>query len=265
MRNPVTDAHVWLGRWPYGPLPATGAREIIDKLDELGIERAVVSAPQSILYKDAHRANAELAAEAAAAGSRFLMAATLNPAEPGWEKDLAETHSWGMQALDLHPNYHGYDVVSSPALEIARAASALGWPVLITARMQDERQQHRLGRVQPVPVPAIANAVRASPSVRFLVRGLSYFEIQQLLGLARVVKNWWVTFERAHVPQNVVPLLIAEAGAERLVYASMYPFQYAESTWLKVAGATDVTRPQQEQLLAGNAARVFGGSSRQGG
>ena len=258
MKAPVTDAHVWLGHWPYGPLHAAGAGEILAKMDELGVERAVVSAPQALLYKDPHRANAELAAEAAAGGSRFLPAATLNPAEPGWEKDLEEARSWGMRALDLHPNYHGYDVVSRPALEIMRAAAAAGWPVLITARMQDERQQHRLGRVLPVPVPAIANALRASPGVRFLVRGLSYFEIQQLLALARAVEGWCVSIERAHVPQNVVPMLVAEAGVERIVFGSMYPFQYLESTWLKVSGATDLEPAQQEAILSGNAARIFG-------
>jgi predicted TIM-barrel fold metal-dependent hydrolase len=244
MKSPVTDAHVWLGRWPYGPLAASSAKEILAKMDELGIERAVVSAPQALLYKDVHRSNAELVAEAAPAGGRFLLAATLNPAEPGWEKDLEEARAWGMRALNLHPNYHGYDVVGAAALEIAQAAAAVEWPVIITARMQDERQQHRLGRVPPVPIAAIA-------------RGLNFFEIQQFLRLARAVPDWWISIERAHVPQGVVPMLIAEAGVERLVFASMYPFQYAESTWLKVSGATDLTPEQQETILAGNAARIF--------
>ena len=257
MRSPVTDSHVWLGRWPYGPLAATRSEQILSKMDELGVERAVLSAPQALLYKDVHRSNEELVEEAGRNGARFILAATLNPSEPGWEKDLEEARSWGMRALNLHPNYHGYDVVSPAAQEIARAAAAMGWPVIITVRMQDERQQHRLGRVAPVPVPAIANALRALPGIRFLVRGLSYFEIQQLLGLARAVPDWWVTFERAHVPQNVIPLLVAEAGVQRLVYASMYPFQYAESTWLKVSGATDLTSDQQEIIFAGNAAILF--------
>jgi len=257
MSAPVTDAHVWLGRWPWGPLGATTAGQILAKMDELGIQRAVPSAPQAVLYKDVHRSNAELVEESRTATARFLLAATLNPAEPGWEHDLEEARSWGMCALNLHPNYHGYDVVAPAALEIARAAAGMGWPVLVTARMQDERQQHRLGRVPPVPVAGIANAVRALPGVRWLVRGLSFFEIQQLLGLARSVPHWWVSLERAHVPQGVVPQLVAEAGASRLVYGSMYPFQYAESTWLKVAGATDLTSAQQEAILSGNAAELF--------
>jgi predicted TIM-barrel fold metal-dependent hydrolase len=248
---------MWLGHWPFGPLATDTAAGLLVKMDELGVERAVVHAPQSVLYKDVHRANAELVGAAAHAGRRFLLAATLNPGEPGWEKDLEEARSWGMAALNLQPNYHGYDLVSETAREAVRAAGSLGWPVLVTARMQDERQHHRLVRVPPVPVPAIANAVRASPGVRFLVRGLSYFEIQSLISLARGVPDWWVSIERAHVPQNVVPMLVSEAGLERIVYASMYPFQYAESTWLKVSGATDLTPAQQRAILADNAAAIF--------
>ncbi len=126
MTLPTTDAHVWLGRWPYGPLPVYTASGIIAKLDELHIERAVVHAPQAILYKDVHRSNAELMEAVAPERERFIVAATLNPGEVGWERDLQEAHAWGMQALNLHPNYHQYDVVGRPAQEIITAATSLG-------------------------------------------------------------------------------------------------------------------------------------------
>ncbi|MCC7355856.1 MAG: amidohydrolase family protein [Anaerolineae bacterium] len=257
MTLPATDAHVWLGRWPYGPLPIYTAPGIVAKLDELHIERAVVHAPQAILYKDVHRANAELMDAAAPERKRLIVAATLNPGEVGWEQDLQQAHDWGMQALNLHPNYHQYDVVSRPAQEIVAAATSLGWPVLLTVRMQDERQQHPLGRVPNVPMSAIANAVRLSPQARFLIRGATYFELQDLQRAIGYLPNWWASIERAHVPHGVVPLMIETAGVGRLLYGSMFPFQYAESTWLTVYKASDLTETQQHALLAANAAQLF--------
>jgi predicted TIM-barrel fold metal-dependent hydrolase len=51
--------------------------------------------------------------------------------------------------------------------------------------------------------------------------------------------------------------MIEAVGVERLLYGSMYPFQYAEATWLTVSGASDLTEAQQHALLAANAARIF--------
>ena len=176
----------------------------------------------------------------------------VNPMLPDWQEDLRRCQErYGMKAIRLHPNYHGYRLDDNIGRECMSAAAARGMVVQIAAQMEDERTQHSLLRVAPVSLQVLPSLTREIPRLRV-----------QVLNHPRPMpweRVYW-DFCAVEGVRGLTELLKAN-GADSLCFGSYYPFFLWESAALKMkeAGAEGATL---ERLRTGSARALLGGVER---
>ena len=137
---PLVDLNCYLGEWPFRRYPCTTVDRLLARMDTLRIERAAVSRLENVFFKDCLVGNRELAALIAPHTERLTPFYTINPAFPGWEDDLRLCQEElglapGAGGIQLHPNYHAYDLAgreaaacsNAPKTPACRCESPLGW------------------------------------------------------------------------------------------------------------------------------------------
>ena len=138
----ITTVNSYVGHWPFRPLDAS-ADDLVSLMDRKGVDRALVSSLESVLYRNVHAGNRELAANVAGHEDRLVPVATINPTYTAWREDLEEcVAEFGMKAVKMLPTYHDYDLDAPEAKELLDACADLGVPVIISAVLEDQRGRH---------------------------------------------------------------------------------------------------------------------------
>ena len=141
-RTGVVDVNSYVGHWPFRDVDAS-ANALVDRMDESGVERALVSSFESVLYRNVHVGNQKLAANVEGHEDRLLPVATVDPTYADWKADLSECiDDLEMRAVKLLPTYHDYDLSDPAAIELGRRCADLGVPVILVATLEDQRQRH---------------------------------------------------------------------------------------------------------------------------
>ena len=68
--------------------------------------------------------------------------------------------------IQLHPNYHAYDLAGGEAAALLQRAQDAGLPVRVATGLEDPRTQHWLVQVPPVGSATLASAITAFPALR---------------------------------------------------------------------------------------------------
>ena len=125
------DAHAHLGRDADGH--ALSAAGLLADLDRFGFAGAVCF-PADEPGDDGRfaGANRRVREAAAASGGRLIPFCRLDPGLP-WEEELAAAHAGGVRGLKLHPIAQRFRPEDPACVSLVRAATELGWPVLIHA------------------------------------------------------------------------------------------------------------------------------------
>lgn len=234
------------------------ASGLLALMDGQGIERAVVGAVEAILYRDAGMARDLLLERLEAAGrpAALLPAAVVNPAFPGWERDLEEWAAAGAVAVKAYPNYHGYAADGPRALALAEAAAEKGLPVICCVRVEDERNHHPLMLVPPVAAGSVARLAAAVPGAKVVLACGNQGEIETFLGEAGPGAQAWAEVSYLKSPTNAVEHMAAKVGAERLLYGSHAPFIHPGVTRIKIERAA-MGAEDKARILGGNAAALW--------
>ena len=125
----VLDGHVMLGS---GRDASLSVEQLLETMDRLGIDRAIVSPAEGFLPVRNREGN-ELVAEAvAASGGRLLSYAVATP----WlgadaVDELRRAHAAGARALKLDPALQGFDLLDGQAEPLVGFAVESGWPVYV--------------------------------------------------------------------------------------------------------------------------------------
>ena len=100
----VFDANAYIGNYALRELRHNTAEGLLALMDRKGIDRALVSSAEAIMFQDAHAGNALLHREIADHRDRLVPCAVLNPAYAGWEQDLRMcAEELGMPAVNFGP------------------------------------------------------------------------------------------------------------------------------------------------------------------
>lgn len=253
----MIDANAYLGDWPFRKLRYTTHFALLEKMDALGIEQAVVSSLKNVFYKDLLAGNRQLHAEVDHHPDRFLPAYTINPRFPGWEEDLAICVSeFGMRAMRLHPNYHQFALDSAEGTTVLEAARAHGFIVIIATGMEDTRHHHPLVKVPDVPGEQVAAAVSAYPDVRFLVAAANFSGINAIWSQCAPAQNLYFEISRVQGPVGDIEKLCETMGADRVLLGTNLPLHVPEAATLAVVHAR-ITAVERRMITSGNAARLF--------
>ena len=254
----MIDANAYVGNWPFRKLRYTTHIALLEKMDALGIEKAVVSPLENVFYKDQLAGNRQLHAEVDHHADRLLPAYTINPKFPGWEEDLALcVEQFGMRVMRLHPNYHQYDLDSAEGTAVLEAARKHGFVVIVATGIEDTRHHHPLVKVPDVPGAQVVAAVKAFPDVRFLVAAANFSGIAAVWSQAVHRENLYFEISRVQGPVGDIEKLCATMGADRVLLGTNLPLHVPEAATLAVAHAK-ISADQRRKIEQGNAARLFG-------
>jgi predicted TIM-barrel fold metal-dependent hydrolase len=264
---PLFDVNAAIGDWPFRRVPCNTPERLIERMDRLGIQRAAVSRLENVFYKDCLVGNRELHQLIAAHSDRFLPLFTINPAFPGWEADLDICQRelglvHGAAGIRLYPTYHQFALDGEPAARLLARAVVLDVPVVLSARLEDERTHHWLCRVPALTPDSVAAVIAAFPAVRWVVCGL---RAPQVRAVWRTLQSrpdsagLQIVFDLSLVqgPIDECQLLTDAVGAERIAFGTNLPLTVPESATLALA-YSDLPPATIAQIGAGNATRHFG-------
>lgn len=247
------DAAAYLGAWPFRPLEGTAAR-LAEMMQRAQVREALVSPLEGFFYADPAPANDRLLRRIA--GRSGLWAAPiLNMRMPDWEGELARmARRERVRAVRLAPGFHGYSVGQTRG--VLRAAQECEVAVVVQLRMQDERHHHT--PAQRLPTTALEDVVAlaaAEPGTRVVAAAARLHEVIEQGEHIRQLGNLWL--DTSHLDGlDCVRQAIGAVGARRLLFATCWPFFYAESAALKLAEA-QLPQRDARALTRGSAQAAF--------
>lgn len=240
------DINAAYGFWPIQRSPYTSLAHLDAVLARNGVEEAWVSAVESILFPEPDTYDFALF-EQLEAFPRLRGAKTVNPLLANWRagcQKALERHS--IKALKLFLNYHDCTLNHPEVAQVCDFAAQHDLPVLISLRLNDERNQPACLQVAPVDVHAISELALAMPQTTFIVLCALMHELAPLAELTNVMAD--IAFL-----DDEDPLVTAAAlfPPSRLVYGSHAPFMYPESATFKI-DYSQLPAEELQQIASGN-------------
>jgi uncharacterized protein len=253
----IIDANAYLGHFAFRRLRYHTAPELLGLMDSKKIDKAVVSSASAITYRNPQAGNEDLAVEVRRHRDRLIPYAVINPFYAGWRDDLKTCRDdFGMSGIRLYPKWHNYGLADPHCLELIHAATERQLVVSIPIRVEDVRQRSWLVDVPEVPLTEIVTLVQACPTSRFvLLNGDRY--VSSPLGRkgSGLPANYLIEFSRMDsLLANEIGQIVANLGAERVVFGTGMPFHYSDPALLKLE-VLEATPADKELISWRNSAR----------
>jgi len=252
----MIDMNAYLGHFAFRRLRHNTAASLLALMDSKKIDKAVVSSAAAITYRNAQAGNEEVAEETKGHRDRLIPFAVINPFYAGWQDDLKICHEeFGMKGLRLYPKWHNYALSSPSCRELVKAATERDMVISIPMRVEDNRERSWLLNIPDIPLDEIVELVKAHPKSRFLLlNGLGY--TGSALGKKNngLPANYAIELSRlSAVLANEIGQLIANLGADRLMFGTGMPFNYPDPALVKLE-VLDAAEPDKEKIRSQNAA-----------
>lgn len=246
------DVNAALGYWPFQDFSGWTARRLARQLRTEGIGGALVSPAEAILAPDPDIWNRRLIA-ALRRTPGLAAVPVINPMLANWRETLGHhLASPAVPAVKVIPNYHLY-AADDPALDaLADVLEVEGRPLLLQARIDDERNQYPLMRVAGVDLEATVRLARRHPRLPLVCLG---FYFRQVCRLLEQTRNAFADLAFAETLETV-RVLLATVSADRLLFGSHTPFCETRAAVLKLALA-DIDAADRERIAKINAQRLF--------
>lgn len=253
----LIDVNTYIGHWPFRQLRHNTAEALVRRMDERGIDQAVVASIDSVLYKNVHSANESLSVQVRPFRNRLIPFATLDPTYPGWREDLRRcAEDLELRGLRLYPQYHGYRLDEADGLALIDAATELGWAVQVPMRIVDRRQRHKWDLAEDLTAEALYAALAHRPQTRWMLLnslgldGAELGEARYLVEISRMTA----------VLQRSIQALIEATGPEHLAFGTGMPFKVPEPALLKLE-VLDAPPEVIERIAWRNASQMLGSGS----
>jgi len=234
----LVDHNALVGAYPYRRLPEPTPERLVADMLRLGIARAWVGHVPSIYYRDVAAGNDELLRALAPHRARLLPVPAVNPAYPGWERELERARSEGCPAVRTYPAHYGFDAAGPLMSALAAACAGAGLPLVLTVRLEDSRQRHRLDVAAELIGADVRATLRAHAGLQLLVTNADR-------GLVEEVHFGSTPHEAARVrwdiawlwgpPDDQLAALYRTVGRERFVFGTHFPFRLPETALAKLA------------------------------
>jgi predicted TIM-barrel fold metal-dependent hydrolase len=169
----LIDINANLGHWPFQQKKCNTCDELLDRMNEFGVDVSVVSNMNGIFYKNTQAANEELHEEITSDRrfrSRFIPFAVLNPVYAGWKNDMDVCISkMGVRGIRLYPLYHDYELSDPSCIELVKMARDRGLAVAFTLRMVDSRPRSWMDINKEWSLKDIVPILREVPDAKYLI------------------------------------------------------------------------------------------------
>ena len=253
----IVDTNVNLFHWPFRRLPLDGTAELLEKMEQLGVESAWAGSFDGLLHRDVGAVNERLAKECERSRQRLRAFGSVNPTLPDWEEDLRRCHEvYRMSGIRLHPNYHGYTLANPVFERVVTLASERRLIIQLAVSMEDVRTQHPLMLVRDVDLAPLAAVLKRHTRGRVVLlnagRGSAaafkslanvpgaYFDISRVEGSGGVAAFLKTVPESRVLFGTHAPFFIYEASLMKVFESEL---SEAAATRLLHANASDLLRP----------------------
>lgn len=154
------DVNLSTGRWPFRDLPLAKMEDLRSKLEVSGISGGLVRSLEAPFAMNIYEANEKLFNECREY-PEFIPLPAVRP-------DFVLWREMSGKAVVMHPNYHQYSLLSDECIDMVRALIAKKIVPVIVIREEDERGQHPLCKVPPVPAEDINTLAGMFPEAPFV-------------------------------------------------------------------------------------------------
>jgi uncharacterized protein len=243
----IIDVNAFIGKWPYWPIRASSASEVVAALRGWKIDRAVICSTRS-LFVDFEDGNREAEAARAAHPGELETFACLAPAK---EHDFAAYERRGFRGVRIYPQYHSYHPLYVPFVDaLCEDAAARGWPLLLPHRSIMNWSVPRLD------LDWMVTLVERHPRVNWILAGINYLHEYQMAEML-LGRYPTVSVETSCIMGfDAVARLVRNFGANRLLFGSGAPLQNGAAGVAKIAHAS-ITDAEREAIFEGNAKRLL--------
>ncbi len=256
----IIDVNAYLGHFAFRRLRHNTAASLLALMDAKKIDKAVVSSAAAITYRNPQAGNEEVAEEIRSHRNRLIPFAVINPFYAGWQDDLKICHEeFGMTGLRLYPKWHNYSLSDPYCRELVNAATERGMVISIPLRVEDNRERSWLLNIPDIPLDEIVELVKAHSKSRFLLlNGQGYTGSPLGKKNNGLPANYAIELSRlSALLANEIGQLIANLGADRLMFGTGMPFNYPDPALVKLE-VLDATEPDKEKIRGQNAASWLG-------
>jgi hypothetical protein len=252
----MIDVNAYLGHFAFRRLRHNTVATLLTRMDAKTIDKAIVSSASAITYRNVQAGNEEMMEEVCHHRDRLIPFAVINPSYAGWQDDLKTCcDEFGMRGLRLYPKWHSYSLSDPCCRDLISAATERDMVISIPLRVEDNRQRSWLLNVPDIPLAEIVELVKAHPHARFLLlNGLGY--TSSALGRKNngLPANYAIELSRlSAVLANELGQLIANLGADRLLFGTGMPFNYPDPALVKLE-VLDASETDKGRIRGQNAA-----------
>jgi len=162
----------------------------------------------------------------------------VNPAYPGWEREVERAGSERCPAVRTYPAHYGFDAAGPLMSALAAACAGLGLPLVLTVRLEDGRQRHRLDVAAELIGADVRAALRAHAGLQLLVTNADRGLIEEVHFGATPLEAARVRWDIAWLwgpPDDQLAALYRTVGRERFVFGTHFPFRLPEAALAKRA------------------------------
>lgn len=228
----LTDHNALIGPYPFRRLSEPTPQRLVAELDRLGVERAWVGHVPSIYYRDVAAGNEELFAALANHRARLLPVPAVNPVFPGWPREVARAQAEGCPAVRTYPSYYGFAASGGAARELAAACADAELELVLTVRLEDVRQRHRLDTAADLIGADLRALVRTHAGVRLLVTNGDRALVEEVHFGATPEEAARIRWDVSWIwgpPEDHLAHLFRTVGRDRFVFGTHFPFRLPES------------------------------------
>ena len=251
---PVVDVATWVGGYPYRHLGDPSADWLVRQMDRLGIARAWVGFLPAAQYRDPASSTPALHAAIKSHAGRLRAVPTIHPGQVHWENDLNDAVQAGAPAIRVYPNYLGIDAAGGEMRVLAAAAGAAGIPLVLTVRLEDQRQRHPLDQAGELTTAGVRALIRSDSQVKLLVSHAERSFIEEVHWGLTPAESSRILWDIAWVwgpPEDHLALLIETMGIERFVLGTGMPLRIPDTPFARL-DLLDLSASQRKQVLETN-------------
>ncbi len=230
----IIDAHTLFGFWPQRKADIS-AETLVGLLKHHQVSGCVTFSTTGIFadYRQGNDETLELSGKARG----LYPVGTVDPRRfVGTLEEIDERMKQGVRLWRLFPEYQGWDLDIQPVTAILHRLAEKGASLMMAAGAAG--------------LPSAIAARTAGLNMKTVLLGVTVTQLGELISLLRAHDHLLLETRRLTDPQ-VVGALVAQFGADRLVFGSAAPLQYVSSALLPLQSA-QMTERQRERVMSGN-------------
>ena len=234
----AVDHNALVGPYPFRALPDPTPERLVADLARLGLAGAWVGHVPSIFYRDVAAGNDELLRSLERHRARLRPVPAVNPAYPAWEREVERAVAEECPAVRTYPAHYGYSASGPEMRALTAACASRGLELVLTVRLEDARQRHRLDVAPDLIGADLRATVRSDPAVRLVVTNADRSLVEEVHFGGTPEEAGRVRWDIAWLwgpPDDQLARLFRTVGRDRFVLGTHFPFKLPEAPLARLA------------------------------